>query len=356
MKKIFLTVLSFLIIFSSCSFNNDVSIPAPEIPEQIEEPQSFSEQAVPEEIPEPEIADSENPVMVFPEIYKPEDIPENGKFIKVSLSCCSELFCCALTDSGNLYRFNYLDESMECVKTGVKDYWDGGYSDFPNIIFENGWVSLEENLYYKPEFVGVAGDFFLTENGDLAFLDKEEWKIFEANAKTIKSQRPDCIRYIDAENNLYFFSKYVDEPILLAENVADFDFNYFDKLNYAEETIYITTEGFVDIIFDEEFSNPEVFLSFVPKTAKRVYSSSGNFLFQKEDGTYLSGHKSADRNRNIDIAGTDAAVLYRNYAILGTDGKIYLHIEELTYFGEAVADEYTVIKDFAIELPQQSVI
>ena len=88
-----------------------------------------------------------------------------------------------------------------------------------------------------------------------------------------------------------------------------------------------------------------------PETAEKICFSSGNFLFQKADGTYFYGHKSTDRDRDINITGVYADLHYRDYAIIGTDGKIHLHIEELTYFGEAIDDNYTVVKDFIIELP-----
>ena len=59
MKKILLTVLSVLFILSSCSFGGEDIIPAPEIPEQTEEPSFYSEPDFTEEFSEAEIPDSE---------------------------------------------------------------------------------------------------------------------------------------------------------------------------------------------------------------------------------------------------------------------------------------------------------
>lgn len=348
MKILFSLILCSAILLSSCSALENSS-EASSISEH-ESSSSLSSVSEKSFIPEESVI-SDEPEIPLSELTETTDIPGNSFFTKVEISCSNKLLCYALTDSGNLYRFDYTDESMECIRSGVSDFWEGSFYSEPNIVFKNGWIFAAGEYFYKPDLTAVAGDFFLSNDGKIEYIQNGEWKTFETNAKMIKAQQPDSLYYTDSENNLFIFTKYIEEPIFLAENVIDYGWNFFDKLNYAEETIYITEDKNIGIIFDEEFSNPETFLSLVPEKAEKICSSSGNFLFQKADGTYFYGHKSTDRGRDINITGVYADLHYRDYAIIGTDGKIHLHIEELTYFGEAIDDNYTVVKDFIIELP-----
>lgn len=349
MKKILAFILCFVLILCSCSAENEA-----EKEEVSSSPASESSSSVSPESSVPEEPESASvPEVPFDELSE----NENGSFRKVEISCFYTLNLYALTDSGNLYRFDYTDGSMEFYRAGVADFWAGSFYEEeshyggPNMVFENGWAFAKGEYYYKPDFTAVAGDYFLRSDGKIEYIDEGEWKILDVNAKTIKAREPGSVRFLDYENNLYRFTPYIEEPLLLNKNVTDYDWNFFDKINYADETICILEDGKIDIIFDEEFSDPETFLSVIPETAKKVHTSSGYFLFQKEDGTYLYGHKKHGIIGNIDIVGTDAHINFRDYAIIGADGNIYLHIEDLTFFGEAIDDNYTVTHDFIIELP-----
>ena len=153
MKKFIILIICFVLFLGACSDDNleENSVSEPFLPSESNYSVS-SESSVTENI-----ESSSEPNIPISELTETNNIPGNSTFVKVEISACLKLNCYALTDSGNLYCFDYMDQSLECIRSGVIDFWEGSFYPEPNIIFENGWIFINEKYYYKPDFISVAG-------------------------------------------------------------------------------------------------------------------------------------------------------------------------------------------------------
>ncbi|MBR5872031.1 MAG: hypothetical protein IKZ06_00090, partial [Oscillospiraceae bacterium] len=108
MKKF---IICFVLFLGACSDDNleENSVSEPFLPSESNYSVS-SESSVTENI-----ESSSEPNIPISELTETNNIPGNSTFVKVEISACLKLNCYALTDSGNLYCFDYMDQSLECI-------------------------------------------------------------------------------------------------------------------------------------------------------------------------------------------------------------------------------------------------
>lgn len=263
----------------------------------------------------------------------------------------------ALSDDCSLYHMqlenNEPDMStMEAAYQHVQDFSLGSFGEYINILYTTGrleWYWTDHDYGELPEpLAGVAeisGCAALMQDGTVQYHYDGAWhSIEDIKAKKIAEDNGQRLLVLDQNNTLWDYSMEDGSRIETAQKVLDFCYSSANKIYYTSCIWYTTAEKDTLYCHSYEWFDPttptdpnipqpkteEYHISGVP-----VYAAQGCVLLHQEDGSYLFfapnyGEKPAVFSLPMKGVYAVAQMWDGFYMIVGTDGRLYYHLDEST--------------------------
>ena len=243
----------------------------------------------------------------------------------------------ALDSTGELYYCSKTG-TIEVIESQVKDF--SYSSDYLYVLKENGDLLSPEHPYQEEielllrysdkEIESISNSvMILSDQSVLHYhFNTDSWNPVDISALKMDAETAGAA-IIDTDHTLWYLDRTTEELQKIADDVIDCSFAYMNKAHYSTDLWYVTEDHTMHLhqtllspppaIDDEELED-----SF-PTDVVEITAYLGRYLAKSTDGTYLTGNSELLPSpvRAVEIAGQDADVYGKYYAILGQDGNIY---------------------------------